>query len=102
MESNYDLLCTLIMLVAYSYTLIYAHILLARVDRKVKIGRHVSGEIRHPAIAAAKLNFKGPELTKALSLLRVNQVITYLFFVFLVFDLVARLDTSGINLPFFK
>lgn len=101
MGPNYDLLFMFVMLVAYSYTLVHGHILLARVDRKAGIGRNASGEIKKSAIVAVKLKFNGPELKKAMFLLQLNQVVTYLFFVFLVFDLLIRLDIPGMDLSFF-
>jgi len=65
----------------YSCTLGYAHILLARIDRKVKIHRPASGEINLKNIKALIVDGEeNTELRKAIALLKMNSVIVAAFF----------------------
>lgn len=46
MKTRCDLLIALILLIGYAYSIIAAHILLAKIDKTTPIPRNVSGEIR--------------------------------------------------------
>jgi hypothetical protein len=91
MNPNEDLLVMFLMLGIYAYTLIHAHIIMAGIDKRIHIPRHNCGEIkRRSLLALARINFSDPDIRKVLRLLTFNQATVYIFFGFLVYDLVSR------------
>jgi hypothetical protein len=92
MKIDYDVLLMLVMLASYTYTLVHRHIILAKMDKTVKIQRHSSGEINYRNIAAAlgEINVNDPEMKKASFLSKVSQVILFIFIGFLVLDLLVK------------
>jgi hypothetical protein len=96
MKSNLDLIITLILFIGYSYTQITAHVLLAGIDKKSKIPRHKSGEIRLKDITLLSLtevNVCELELRKAMFLLKVNNYIIHVFFASLAYSLFFEITT---------
>ena len=93
MRSNADVFVALMMLTAYSYAQLYAHVLLARADKKSSIPRRLNGEIRLREIKAfvsTRASVIEPETRKALTMLKMSNYIVYLFFAWLIYSIVSR------------
>jgi len=105
MRPDFEMNLMLLLLIGYSYTLINAHIFLARIDRKENIRRHPCGEIRLKDIKAMlqenvqSIDF---ELRKAILLLQINRATVYMFFFILGFELLSRYSPAIINLTFLQ
>lgn len=75
----------------YCLTLGYAHVLLARIDRKTKIHRPGSGQISIKNVKTLVIAGKeNTELTKAIVLLKINSVIVVLFFAWLALNCIYK------------
>jgi hypothetical protein len=89
MKSNSDILIAFILLIGYSYTLITAHILLARADKKLNIFENFSLETGLKDVKAAVTGFShcAPCVKKAVVLLKLNNYIVYAFWVLLIYSM---------------
>jgi hypothetical protein len=66
-------------LVGYVYTLFSAHIMLARIDKKIKIPRRKCGEIKIKDLKKFAVKFDGyeSEITNAIFFLKLNNYVIY-------------------------
>lgn len=78
------------LLVGYVYTLLSAHIILARVDKKINIPRRKCGEIKIIDLKkfAAKFDVYEFEVKRAICLLTLNNYVIYLLLGLLVLFMV--------------
>lgn len=92
METIFDFLVSLVCLAGYCYSLIYAHVLLARIDKRMRIPRHISGEIRLKEIKDwALLEFKDvePDIKKAIMLLNLSNYIVYAYIGLFIYSILS-------------
>ena len=91
MNTSPEIFVLFAFIVGYSSTLGYAHILLARIDRKVKIRRPASGEISIKNVKALIVDGEeNTELRKAITFLKINSVIVAAFFGWLALNCMQK------------
>ena len=112
MKTIPEILISLTILVCYCYTLIAAHILLNRIDKKIRLPRYSRRIINIKSIQALVLPSE-PGVKKDIMLLRLGNYIVYLYFAMLAGALVfgyppplngspVSLESSTIKLPDLK
>ena len=103
MKSNSDILIAFILLIGYCYTLIAAHILLARVDKKLNIFENFSLETGLKDVKSVVISFSHcvPNAKKAIILLKLNNYIVYAFWALLIYSLLFETKNSLNELIFF-
>jgi hypothetical protein len=85
MKTNLEIITSLALLIGYSYTLSAAHVILAKIDKLTAVPRQITGEIRLSALPELCLAY--PIARKAVTLLRINNYIVYVFFALLIWSL---------------
>jgi hypothetical protein len=91
MSTSVEIFILFAFALAYCTTLGYAHILLARIDRKVKIHRPASGEITIKNVKALIADGEAnTEIRKAIAFLKINSVIAAVFFGWLILNCIHK------------
>jgi hypothetical protein len=91
MSTSVEIFILFAFTLAYCTTLGYAYILLAGIDRRVKIHRPASGQITIKNVKALIVDGEeNAELRKAITLLKINSVTVAVFFGWLILNCAYR------------
>ncbi|OOQ56701.1 hypothetical protein [Mucilaginibacter pedocola] len=88
---------TALMLICYCYLLVNAHILLARVDRNIRVPRKPNGAILLKDLrvwSATRFNNTQPEVNRSILFFRLSNYISVLFIAMLAFSAIHKIQRN--------
>ncbi len=88
MTLNFELILTLILLGIYTYTLVFAHILIARIDKREGVFQEPFTNLSVKFVKS--LDATDPEARKAALLLKLNNYTVFVFFALLAWWLTTQ------------